>query len=456
MSHELRTPLNAILGFSDLLRLHSASDGQRRDLEVINRSGGHLLGLINDVLDMAKIESGGTLVETAAVDLHLLLNDAVVMLQERARTKNLALLLDVSPNTPQFVRCDAGKLRQVLTNLLGNAVKYTEEGGIVLRTHAKQGEAPNNLILIFDVEDTGIGIAPEDHARIFEPFVQAGGRRVAKGTGLGLAITRHFVQLLGGIIQLESTPGRGSRFRVEVPVQTAEASEVTVESAVVPPVIGLEPGQPDYRILIVEDQQENWILLERLLQTAGFQVRVATDGLQGVEAFKTWRPHLIWMDIRLPVMSGTEATHRIREFERGAEVKIVAVTASAFASEREELLNGGFDDFLRKPYRPHEIFDCMARHLGVRYRYAAAQPAVGADRPGTLRPEDLATLPAGLRHELKNAVISLNAERIAVVAGKISEQKAELGSVLAGLAGQFAYTAILQALESCEVLEASS
>jgi CheY-like chemotaxis protein len=239
-------------------------------------------------------------------------------------------------------------------------------------------------------------------------------------------------------------------------VQAAEASEAIVETAAVPQVVGLELGQPDYRILIVEDQQENWILLERLLQTAGFQVRVATDGRQGVEAFEIWRPHLIWMDIRLPVMSGTEATNQIRALEAGAEVKIVAVTASAFASEREELLNAGFDDFLRKPYRPQEIFDCMARHLGVRYRYEAAQHAAAADLPATLRPEDLATLPTGLRHELKNAVMSLNAERIALAAANISEHNAALGSVLARLAGQFAYTAILQALESSEVLKATS
>ena len=405
MSHELRTPLNAILGFSDLLRVNGASDEQRRDLDIINRSGEHLLGLINDVLDMAKIESGGTTVETAAVDLHGLLNDTVSMLRERARTKNLGLLLEVFPQTPRFVRCDAGKLRQVLTNLLGNAVKYTEEGGIVLRADAKPGETPNDFTLIFEVEDTGIGIAPEDQARIFEPFVQAGGRRAAKGTGLGLAISRHFVQLLGGTIRLESTPGRGSRFCVEIPAQTAEASEVMVETDDVQQVIGLEPGQPEYRVLIVEDQKENWLLLERLLQTVGFQVRVANDGRQGIECFEMWRPHFIWMDIRLPVLSGSEAATRIRELEGGAEVKIAAVTASAFTSQRDEVLKAGFDDFLRKPYRPQEIFDCMARHLGVRYRYGAGQQAAAGDLPATLRaggPRDASSQPSARIEERRN------------------------------------------------------
>ena len=317
MSHELRTPLNAILGFSDLLRENGASDEQRRDLDIISRSGEHLLGLIDDVLDMAKIESGGTMVETAAVDLHGLLNDTVNMLRERARAKNLELLLEVFPQTPRFIRCDPGKLRQVLTNLLGNAVKYTEEGGIVLRADAKPGETPNDFTLIFDVEDTGHRDCTGGSGSHLRALRAGRGRRGAKGTGLGLAISLHFVRLLGGTIQLESTPGRGSRFCVEVPVQAAEESEVMVETAGVQQVIGLEPGQPDYRVLIVEDQEENWLLLERLLQTAGFQVRVANDGRQGVECFEMWRPHFIWMDIRLPVLSGLEAATRIRELEGG-------------------------------------------------------------------------------------------------------------------------------------------
>ncbi len=212
-------------------------------------------------------------------------------------------------------------------------------------------------------------------------------------------------------------------------------------------VIGLEPGQPDYRVLIVEDQKENWLLLERLLQTVGFQVRVANDGRQGVECFETWRPHFIWMDIRLPVLSGSDAARRIRQLDGGEEVKIVAVTASAFTSQREEVLKAGFDDFLRKPYRPHEIFDCMARHLGVRYRYGVGQEAATEDLPTSLRTEDLAMLPTSLRHELQNAVIALNSERIARVVGQISEQNAALGSVLGRLAGQLAYTPILRALE---------
>jgi CheY-like chemotaxis protein len=304
-------------------------------------------------------------------------------------------------------------------------------------------------MLIFDVEDTGIGISEEDQALIFDPFVQAASTRTRKGTGLGLSICRHFVQLLGGTIQVESTLGQGSRFHFELPAQIAEPSEVMAESAGPEQVIGLESGQPDYRILIVEDQRENWLLLQRLLQTAGFQVRVAEDGSQAIETFTMWRPHFIWMDLRIPVLGGLEAARRIRELEGGREVKIAAVTASAFASQREEVIAAGFNDFLRKPYRPKEIFECMARHLGVRYVYGAGLQVAADDLPApTLRPEDLVVLPEGLRDELENAVISLDPARIARLVSQVSEQNPSLGSAIGRLAGKFAYSPILQALRT--------
>ena len=451
MSHELRTPLNAILGFSGMvLREASLSDQHRQELAIVGSSGEHLLGVIDEILDMAKIETGGTVAETASIDLHSLLSDTVNLLRERAQAKNLELHLDVSPRVPQFVRSDPVKLRQVLTNLIGNALKYTDEGSVVVRVDARREDNSPHLVLIFEVEDTGIGIAPEDQARIFDPFVQAGGAKTRKGTGLGLSITRHIVQLLGGTIQVESRPGLGSRFHVELPAHIAEASEVMAETASVEQVIGLLSGQPHYRILIVEDQRENWLLLQRLLQAAAFPVRVAEDGGQAVEAFITWRPHFIWMDLRLPVLDGLEAARRIRKLEGGRNVKIAAVTASAFASQREEVIAAGFDDFLRKPYRDREIFDCMARHLGVRYIHGARPQAAAPDPPETPRPEDFATLPAALRDQLENAVVALDRERIALLVRKISEQNASLGRTLAGLAENFAYTAIFSALEGCK------
>ena len=199
------------------------------------------------------------------------------------------------------------------------------------------------------MEDTGIGIAPEDQARIFDVFVQVGQTSTQKGTGLGLSITQQFVHMMGGAIHVESSIGKGSLFRVELPVQPVEESVAVAAREDRGQVLRLAPGQPDYRILIVEDKRENWLLLQRLLQDAGFQVQVAEDGAQGVEMFRTWQPHLIWMDVRLPVMGGLEATSRIRALEGGRQVKIVALTASAFAHQREEILAAGLDDFLRSP-----------------------------------------------------------------------------------------------------------
>jgi CheY-like chemotaxis protein len=268
---------------------------------------------------------------------------------------------------------------------------------------------------------------------------------------LGLAISRKFVQFLGGNIQVESEIGRGSRFRVEVPVELAEASEVTTESSPAPQVVGLQPGQPDYRVLIVEDQEENRLLLQRLLQTAGFQVRMVDNGVDAIEGFESWRPHFIWMDLRLPRLGGLEAARRIRASEGGPIVKIVAVTASAFASQREEVLAAGLDDFLRKPYRPAEIFDCMARHLGARYIYGESSPKIADDQTAQLRPEDLAALPSALLNELEAAIISLDQTQIAQVVRQVSEHSAPTGRALSRLSDQFAYTPILHALKSRKI-----
>jgi CheY-like chemotaxis protein len=373
------------------------------------------------------------------------------MMRERAEAKNLDLLVNIASGCPQFVRTDPVKLRQVITNLIGNAIKYTNEGTISLELDAAPGAVSTEVILLLDVKDTGIGIAAEDHARIFKPFVQVGRATATKGTGLGLSISRHSLQLLGGTIQVDSTPGSGSHFHVELPVQLAAAAEVAAETANMQHVMGLRPGQPEYRILIVEDQRENWILLQHLLETTGFKVRVAENGLQAVEEFKAWRPHFIWMDVRLPGIDGLEATKRIRRLAAGSKVKIVAVTASAFASQRAEVIAAGCDDFLRKPYRSNEIFECMARYLGVEYVLRASFDATSAGTIAQkLDAEDLVSLSTALRDEIESAVVSLDPARIAVLVSKVSKENGPLGIVLGNLADKLAYSRILQAVQSCK------
>ncbi|MFZ0593533.1 MAG: two-component regulator propeller domain-containing protein [Bryobacteraceae bacterium] len=449
MSHELRTPLNAILGFSNLLRESAVSGKQRKDLDIIARSGEHLLSLINDVLDMAKIDAGRIVIENAPLDLKELVHGVMDLMRLRAEEKNLALSVLEAPESCQFVRADGEKLRQVLVNLVSNAVKYTERGSVVLRVSEQAAWDAEHCQLVIEVEDTGIGISAVDQARIFEPFVQAAKLSTSKGTGLGLAITKKYVELMGGSLRVDSEPGKGSLFRVEIPVAKLDRSEVPAASVTRGSrVTGLEPGQPEYRLLIVEDREENWLLLHRLLQNAGFQVQVAEDGEAGIEKFRTWQPHFIWMDWRLPGMDGLEVTRRIRELEGGRDVKIAILSAFAFTEYREQALAAA-DDFLSKPFRAEEIFDCLARHLGVRYTY---QMAVTERVPGVLEQEALEALPAEVRKELTDAVISLDIERIGSAISRISEQDAALGRVLSQYAERYAYSSILQALQSSEAV----
>jgi signal transduction histidine kinase/DNA-binding response OmpR family regulator len=450
MSHELRTPLNAILGFSALIQQDASISGrQRENLEIIETSGRHLLELIDDVLDMSRIEAGAVRMDIAPVGLYVLAQDATDMLRERARSKGLELALEVTPAVPEGVRTDGGKLLHVLTNLINNAIKYTETGGVVVRVDAAPGEHAGEVRLRFDVQDTGIGITPETQAQIFEPFVQAASAAAKKGVGLGLSICRHFIGLLGGSIAVESAPGRGSRFRVEIPAAIATVTETTAPDVAEREVIGLEPGQPEYRILLVEDEPQNRVLLVQQLERAGFETRCAEDGAQAIEVFQSWRPDFIWMDLRLPVLGGLEATRRIRQMEpEGQRVKIAALTASAFSSQREQMLDAGFNDLLGKPYRAEKMFACMARHLGVRFRYGESTAAAFRYGPDAIRTGELAGISPVLRDELSTAVISLNSQRIALAIERITRENGAVGEELGRLASKFAFTPILKALAS--------
>jgi signal transduction histidine kinase/DNA-binding response OmpR family regulator len=444
MSHELRTPLNSILGFSNLLRDGRASVQQRHDLDIINRSGEHLLGLINDVLDVAKVEAGRSKLEATPCDLGRLIEDVKDMVEPRALQKGLVLRVE-RPPAPLFVRVDQSRLRQVLLNLLNNAVKFTDRGSVTLRMKATPAIDTSEVLLTFEVEDTGEGIAVGDQAAIFDAFVQASAAKRHEGAGLGLTISRQIIELMGGSIQLESVHGQGSLFRTEIRVERAQESEVK-RGPNLERVTALAEGQPEYRILIVEDQEENWMVLERLLANAGFRVRVARNGAQGVKEFRAWRPQFIWMDLRMPVMDGVEATRLIRACEGGHEVKIAALTASGYASERSQILAGGMDDYVRKPYRPAEIFECMARHLGLRYQVSEGAAKSDGERLGELNADDLCALPDELRRELRDALIMLNPVGILTAIERISRENRALGLILARYAGRTAYSAIFDAM----------
>ena len=442
MSHELRTPLNAILGFSDLVRRSQGlSPTQQANLAVIHKSGDHLLGLINDVLDLAKIEAGHTPVDRVPFNLAELMGDITDMMRMRAIEKGLQLLVDQAPEFPQYLVDDQTKLRQILINLLSNAVKATESGGIALRLGVLAGPPE---CLIIEVEDTGVGIAPEDQERIFEAFVQSGSLSSWQGTGLGLAITQQFVKLMDGRLSLTSELGKGSTFRVELPLHRARPGDLPEDLPERGEVIGLQPGQPVYRVLVVDDNLESRLLLRQLLLEVGYAVREAENGADAVACFSDWQPQFIWMDRRMPVMDGVEATRRIRALAGGDTVRIAAVTASSFKQDDAMLLDMGFDAIVHKPFRPEEIHECMEDLLKVKLIRASG---AAADERREAAATALAALPETLRQALVEAITSLDGERIEGILAEISVVQPALAATLTVMAQTFDYQPMLDLVE---------
>jgi PAS domain S-box-containing protein len=452
MSHELRTPLNAILGFSDLMRRdEGVSSKQAEALGIINRSGTHLLALIDDILDMARIESGHRVLEIATVDLVELVRDAMTMMRVPAGQKNLALSIVWSDAPVRLVRVDGPKLRQILVNLVGNAIKYTDAGSVTVRVDSARVDDTGKVRLRMEVQDTGIGIEPEAQVRIFDPFVQLSHPNARRGSGLGLAICLQFAQMMEGAIHVESEPGKGSTFRVELFAGAAEEFQYGSPWEEVEGIVMVAPDQPPFRILVIEDDPANSLLLKQLLEGAGFQVRTAADGETGIAAFSGWQPHFIWLDIHLPGMNGLEVAAQIRELTGGLDVKIAALTASVFDEERDAVLAAGIDDFVRKPYRAKAVFECMERLLGVRYfRSAQAAKPVSNARPHLLA--QVATLPGDLKSQLLGAVLLLETERITEVIGLVSVVNPALGAELSRYADAFEFTPIMRAIQSREAV----
>ncbi len=453
MSHELRTPLNAILGFSNLLAHDPAMSHQQREtLALINRSGEHLLKLINDVLDMSRIEAGRIVLEQHPFEIMALMHDLQALMSVRALEQSLVLQPDLPPERECWLLGDAGKLRQALINLLGNAIKFTRQGTVTLRLRYASPEPPTGRIAIIEVEDTGIGIAQADQARVFEPFIQVGlGDAQHQGSGLGLAITARIIAVMHGSIRLTSTPGVGSCFHIEIPFATAPKPQTTTNRR---QVVALAPGQRTPRILVVEDQRENWLLLQHILEEVGFTVQVAENGLKGVEAFTAWHPDFIWMDVRMPVMDGLEASRTIRRLPGGDAVRIAALTASVFQEEREHVLQAGMDDFVCKPYQPENIFDCLQRQLQLEFVYAQEEDANQAApaTPGELDGQSLAhieQLDAGWRIQLRQAVLQLDTARITELVAQVQPTHPDIGRALQQASAQLAYSSIIRALDAC-------
>ena len=451
MSHELRTPLNAILGFSQLMwRDATLNPAHRERLGIINRSGEHLLALINDVLEMSKIEAGRMALNKQTFDLRHTLSDLEAMIRPPAEDKNLELNVAYRPELPRHIKTDPYKLRQILINLLDNAVKFTSRGVIGLNAWAAMQDGTQ--ILYIEVRDNGAGMAQDELDSIFDVFVRTpSAMQSASGTGLGLAISRRFAQLLGGDLTVESQVGKGSVFKLQIPVEPPDLDQLLTARGD-SRNLQVEPNRHDHRILVVEDNFENRALLCTMLRQAGFEVHEAINGQEGVDQFKKWHSYMIFMDMRMPVMDGFEATRRIKAHPQGTDTCVVAVTAHALEEERATILEAGCDDFLPKPFRDEDIFDILSKHLEVRLvnpDQNGGPEIKNLDESG-LRADTLDQLPAGWIEELRKAAEILDTETAKGLIEKVRSRNVDLAEKLSILLKSYRFDKLQQWLGTPE------
>ena len=416
MSHELRTPLNAIIGFAQLLQRDAniLFPETQENVSIIYRSGEHLLTLINQVLDLTKDEVGRLTLNLTNCDLFGLLAEIESFFSLKIKSKSLSLTVHRADDVPQYIHADTVKLRQVLINLLNNAVKFTDAGGVTVRVRRLPSDAETH-ILSFEVEDTGRGIAQEELPLLFQPFMQTeSGRQSQEGTGLGLTLCRKFVKLMGGNIDIRSALNRGTTVTFSIHVGLSEMIEPPRHTA--RHAIALEPGQPRYRLLVTDDKPDNRTLLIKLLMPFGFDMREARNGQEAVDISQEWQPHLIFMDLRMPILGGYDAVAQIRSRSHENDPVIIALSASSIEEELSIALSKGCQHFLRKPFQSSDIFESLERFLGVRFIYED-DPAASADMDLSnalthLTPAALAALPDDLREELRYAVRIVDFEKL--------------------------------------------
>lgn len=448
MSHELRTPMNAILGYSQLMQRDTTLHPEQKEyLGTINRSGKHLLTLINNVLDLSKIEARHVVLEPVTFDLHTMFSDLQAMFQVRSNAKGLHLKFSKGDDLPRFVITDEGKFRQVLINLLGNAIKFTETGGVTVRITVNRDD-PKDLRLIVEVEDSGPGIAEEEQEKAFQYFEQTrSGRQSQEGSGLGLSISREYARLMGGDITVTSRVGSGSIFRVAINIEESEESACKGKD-LLQRVIGLAPGQAIPRILVVDDVKANRTPLLRLLEMTGFQVREAEDGHEAVEIFPQWLPDFVWMDVRMAGMDGMEATRRIKSTPAGEKTPIVALTSSALMEEQHLIMAAGCDGMVRKPYREEEIFAVMAKHLDLQYVYEQLQENEKESFNEKCIGEHLHALPEELQRTLHQAVLRLDINGASEAIKEISATDPDLATFFKQFADNLEFERLLFLLEN--------
>ena len=435
MSHELRTPLNAILGFAQLMQLDSSLErSQKEKVEIINRSGEHLLSLINDVLDLSKIEAGKTELDFHDFDLLELLKSIEDMLRLKADSKGVELLFECHPDTPQYIHADERKLRQILINLLNNGIKFTTQGTVTAKV---KPNTRNIYHLTFEIKDTGVGIAEDELDYLFEAFSQTNsGRQSGKGTGLGLSISRKFVRLMQGDIQVSSQLDVGTTFTFNIIAQPA-LEQKRSKPEISQTVIGLAPNQPKYRILVADDDRENRSIVLQLLNAVGFEVKEAKNGEEAIAIWQSWQPHLICMDIHMPVLDGYQASKKIKSQDEGKDTIVLALTASVLKEECSHVLDSGCDDYMSKPFRISELLEKLAKHLKVEYLYRESDTFNSTPnsirsngKTAKLTPEDLSTMPSEWLEQINQAALIADYMVIQDLISQIEQEYDEIAAEL--------------------------
>jgi PAS domain S-box-containing protein len=452
MSHEIRTPLNAIIGFSQLMNRDKHLTPTQKDYNIsIIRAGEHLLALINDILELSKMEAGRLELNPLNIDLHLLFADINMFFREQARSKHLQFIFETAVDMPQYVIVDDNKLRRIFINLIGNALKFTDEGGVAVRIRMDKLNDRQSFLVV-EIQDSGPGIPEEEIDKLFKHFVQTStGINNSSGTGLGLALSRELAILMGGDIKVSSEVEKGTIFTFNVNVEIGE-SETSFDNGR-KGVIGYEKPEENYRILVVDDKEENLHVAVKLLSLVGFDTKEAVNGEDAIAKFETWNPHLILMDMRMPVMDGYEATRLIKSTVKGQFVPIVALTASSFEDERRKTIAIGMQGYIRKPFRESELFGTIGSILNIKYIYEdeSTFPEDKYEISDTEITEHIATLPRELVVQMQNAAAAADIDFLIELIQSIEPKNSVFAQHLMGLANNYEYQYLQQILNKKEI-----
>ena len=432
MSHEIRTPMNAILGHAQIMaRDKTMTASQQQGVAAINRSGEHLLTLINDVLDMSKIEAGKIKILKTSFRLHAMLDEIKEMFRFRIEQKNLMFETLLSPDLPDLIKADEGRVRQIILNLVGNAVKFTDQGGITIKAGLKNG------LIELVVVDTGHGIPQKNIETIFQAFEQSEkGMKTGGGTGLGLAISRQMARLMDGDILVESVEGKGADFYFTFQFETGDEKKVAGK-APERQVEKIAFGQDNVKVLVVDDRTGNRTVVRLMLEPLGFEVIEAVNGREAVEMFEKYKPRVILMDVVMPVMDGVEATKLIKARKEGKETFILVLSASALDQEREQVMKNGADAFMKKPFKATELLEQIRIHIGIEYEYEDDDTGNDACDGGNFDPKRIETLPVEMKNEVLDAAVLGKMDELEDLVSRIKEIDASVAAHLQGLVDDF-------------------